>query len=441
LKFLHIMDTIDNKDEECEIIRPASPLTSPLYVAPTPTPSPTPYPSQIVSREPIAATEPLPSIEKWDEFETLNPQVLRGIYNYGFEQPSQIQKTAILPILQGRDVIGQAPSGTGKTGAFTIGALNHVDVTQNTTQIMILAPTHELVKQITTVVRSIGNCMEGLVVKTVVGGTSILEDVASLRNVVPHVVVGSVGRVFDMIRRKHLRVHNLKLFIMDEADEMLSRGFKDQIYKIFQYLKSDVKVALFSATLPDEILQMSTHFMQNPVKITVEAEKLNLEGIQQYYVALTNDAAKFDTLKDIFGFLTVNQCIIYVNSVNRVVDLYEAMVKDGFSVCSIHSSMPADQRERAFTEFRTGTYRVLISSNVTSRGIDIQQVSTVINFDVPKCVNTYLHRIGRSGRWGRKGLAINFITRQDVGTMKNIERHYKSTIEELPANFTELANR
>ncbi len=376
----------------------------------------------------------LKTYEKWDELD-LKEELLRGIYGYGFESPSQIQKIAIKPILDKKDVIAQAQSGTGKTGTFTISSLQRIDITEKTTQVMILAPTHELVKQIAFVVENIGSAMDGLVVKTLVGGTSVNDDIKQLKENVPHVVVGSTGRVNDMIRRRHLQTNHIKLFILDEADEMLSGGFKEQVYQIFQNLSPEAQIAIFSATLPPYILEMTDKFMNNPVKITMEPEKLNLEGIEQFYLALNDDNEKYDTLKKLFDFLTVNQSIIYVNSVQRVEDLYNAMVADGYSVVSIHSSMKREEREKSFKDFRTGTYRVLISSNVTSRGIDIQQVSIVINFDIPRSVNTYLHRIGRSGRWGRKGTAINFITRQDVGYMKRIESHYKSNIQELPSEF------
>ena len=377
----------------------------------------------------------IPVIEKWEEYH-LKEELLRGIYNYGFENPSQIQKTAIFPFIQGCDVIAQAPSGTGKTGAFTIGTLQQIDTSLRSTQALILAPTHELVSQISMVVKSLGNVMEGLIVKTIVGGTSITDDAAEIRKNVPHVIVGSIGRVYDMIRRRHIKSKSVKILVMDEADEILSRGFRDQIQQLFSHLHSDVQVTLFSATMPPEMLSITEHFMRNPVKITMAAEKLNLEGIHQFYVALADDRTKFDTLKDIFSHLTVNQCIIYVNSVPRVIDLYDAMTKEGFSVGCIHSSMKREDREKSFAEFRTGVHRVLISSNVTARGIDVQQVSTVINFDIPKCVHTYLHRIGRSGRWGRKGIAINFITRQDIGIMRNLESYYKIQIDELPDDFS-----
>jgi translation initiation factor 4A len=373
-------------------------------------------------------------IESWDDL-SLKTDLLRGIYNYGFEHPSNIQKQAIFPILEGREVIAQAQSGCGKTGTFAISSLQLVDVSIKKTQVLIMAPTHELVKQICMVTESIGGSMEGLIVKSIIGGTSIRDESENLKKNVPHIIVGSAGRVYDMIRRNVINVRDIKLFVLDEADEMLSSGFKEQIYNIFQNFNDNVQVALFSATVPDEMIVVANKFMRNPLKIRVEKENLTLSGIQQYFVALQSDSAKYDMLKQIFGHLTVNQSIIYANSVNRVLELYDAMINDGFSVCCIHSAMKKEDREKAFFEFRTGIYRVLISSNVTARGIDIQQVSTVINFDIPSCVHNYLHRIGRSGRWGRKGLAINFITRQDISMLKRIESHYKSDIKELPSNF------
>jgi translation initiation factor 4A len=374
------------------------------------------------------------SIESWDDL-NLKTDLLRGIYNYGFENPSNIQKQAIFPIIQGKEIIAQAQSGCGKTGTFAISSLQIIDVDVNKTQVLIIAPTHELVQQIAMVTQSIGGSMDKLRVKTIVGGTSIREETDDLKKNVPHIIVGSAGRIYDMIRRRAINVYDVKLFVLDEADEMLSRGFKDQIYNIFQYFSDSVQVALFSATVPDEMLIVANKFMRNPETIRVENEKLSLAGIQQYFAALQDDNAKYEMLKQIFGQLSVNQSIIYANSVGRVTDLYDSMIRDGFSVCCIHSSMRKEDREKAFYEFRTGVYRVLISSNVTSRGIDIQQVSTVINFDIPNCVHNYLHRIGRSGRWGRKGLAINFIARQDVSMLKRIESHYKTDIKELPENF------
>ena len=370
----------------------------------------------------------------WDDLE-LNADLLRGIYGYGFEKPSPIQSKAIYPIKEGKDLIAQAQSGTGKTATFTVGALSRIDINDNSNQVLILAPTHELAQQITSVIQGLSAMMVGIRIKTIIGGSSIDDDANEIRENPPHIIVGCPGRVFDMIRRRNINANNLKLVILDEADEMLSSGFKEQIYNIFKYLNKNVQIALFSATLPNNIFSITDKFMRNPVKICIKAESLTLEGIKQYYVALDDDRSKYLTLKDLYQHISVAQCIIYANSVKRVTDLYDAMVEDGFPVCCLHSNMDKSERERAFKDFRCGNARVLISSNVTSRGIDIQQVSVVINFDLPRDIHNYLHRIGRSGRWGRKGTGINFITRRDIGKMKEIESYYATQIQELPGNF------
>jgi translation initiation factor 4A len=389
--------------------------------------------SQVEEKEEKEIKE-IKEIENWDELD-LKTDLLRGIYAYGFEKPSGIQKRAIPHIIKGKDTIGQAQSGMGKTGTFSISTLQSIDLTLDKTQALILAPTHELATQIFTVMKALGSMMDGLIVKTLIGGTSIQDDAKQIQNSTPHIVIGTTGRVYDMIRRKYLNTQYIKLFILDEADEMLSQGFKEHIYNIFQYFNSNIQVALFSATMPDDILELSSKFMRNPIQIIMKTEELNLECIKQYYVALPNDHSKYDTLKDLFATVTVSQVIIYCNSVKRVSDLYQAMIEEGFSVCHVHSSMDKSQRDKEFSAFKSGSYRVLISTNLTARGIDIQQVSTVINFDIPNCPHTYLHRIGRSGRWGRKGMAINFVTRWDIASMRKIEEHYKIQIEELPENY------
>ena len=372
-------------------------------------------------------------INTWDDLE-LSPDLLRGIYAYGFENPSPIQKKAIKPIVMKRDVIAQAQSGTGKTATFTIGALSNVDVTNNSTQALVLSPTKELTIQTAKVFEGIGSMTKGLRVQSAFGGSAVDEGSSFSSKNVPHVICGCPGRVFDMMRRDRISSHKIKIVVLDEADELLSSGFKEQVYNIFQYLSPDVQVVLVSATLPESMSGVIDKIMRNPIKISVKREMLTLEGIAQYYIAVDDDRQKYLTLKDLFSFLSVSQCIIYCNSVKRVQDLYEAMKEDAFPVCRLHSGMDKTERAAAFSEFKSGASRVLISSNVTARGIDVQQVSIVINFDIPKCVNTYLHRIGRSGRWGRKGVGINFITRRDISKLKEIETHYSTQISEMPAN-------
>ena len=375
--------------------------------------------------------------DKWEDLEgVISEELMRGIYAYGFDTPSLIQRKALLTIFDKKDIIAQAQSGTGKTGVFTIGVLQKVDTEVNKTQAMILAPTRELAKQIYDVITSIGSMIKNIRFHLLIGGTSTDEDAHQLKTIMPHIIVGCPGRVYDMMRRNHINSKDINLLVLDEADEMLSVGFKDQIYNIFQYLSADIQVGLFSATMPNELQSLTDKFMRNPVRILVKSEMLTLEGIKQYYVALNDDNQKYATLKDIFNIISMSQCIIYCNSIKRVMDLTDAMINDGFPVCCIHSNMDKSKRDEAYTDFKAGKHRVLISSNVTSRGIDVQQVRTVLNFDLPKCIFNYLHRIGRSGRWGRKGTAINFVTRWDIKTMKDIERHYHTIVDELPSNIT-----
>jgi translation initiation factor 4A len=370
-------------------------------------------------------------IQSWDDL-NLNPKILRGIFAYGFEKPSPIQQKAIKPLIMGKDIIAQAQSGTGKTATFTIGALANVDVTNNVTQVLVLSPTRELTTQTAKVFSSLGEMMDGLRVQVLFGGSSVEEHSSFSNKNVPHVICGCTGRVYDMLRRDKITLKTLKLVILDEADEMLSSGFKEQVYNIFQYFNNNIQVALFSATLPPSVYPIINKIMRNPVRISVKREMLTLEGIRQFYIAVDDDRQKYATLKNLFSFLSVSQCIIYCNSVKRVADLFDAMKEDEFPVCCIHSNMEKSDRDAAFNDFRNGKSRVMISSNVTSRGIDIQQVSIVINFDLPKCVHNYLHRIGRSGRWGRKGVGINFITRRDIIKMKEIEGHYSCQVVEMP---------
>jgi translation initiation factor 4A len=377
---------------------------------------------------------PPTEIKSWDELD-IDATLLRGIYSAGFEKPSPVQRKAIKPIIDGKDIIAQAQSGTGKTATFSIGALSKVDTSSNTVQILILAPTRELSKQHSEVIAQLGSAMSGLKILNLVGGGSVDDDAYQLKSNTPQIITGCPGRVYDMLRRNYISGKTIKLVILDEADELLSTGFKEQVYDIFQHFKTDIQVALFSATMPHGMNTITDKFMRNPVNIKVKAEQLTLEGIAQYFVAIEDDQQKYGTLKDLYKIISVSQCMIYCNSVKRVIDLYAAMVEDQFAVCCMHSEMTKQERDTSFTEFKNGKHRVMISSNVTARGIDIQQISIVINFDLPKDVHTYLHRIGRSGRWGRKGVGINMITRRDISKMKEIEQYYSTQIIEMPGDF------
>ena len=337
-------------------------------------------------------TKNVKTFESWDDdVVTLNRHLLRGIYSYGFEKPSPIQKKSVIPMCDRVDLIAQAQSGTGKTGAFTVGTLQNVDSKLEATQALILSPTRELATQNFNVCKSIGQFMK-MTIKLMIGGTSTEQDRDDLKTNVPHIIVATPGRLFDMLRRGYIKNDNIKLMVLDEADEMLSSGFKEQVYNIFQYMPSDIQVCLFSATMPPEVHALTDKFMRNPTKILVENDQLTLRGIQQYKILVENDHQKYGTMKDIFSSVAISQCIIYCNSVRRVQDLKDAMVQDGYPVICIHSNMPVEERKKNFLEFKSGKARVLVSSDITARGIDVQQVSVVINFDLCNNIHTYPHR-------------------------------------------------
>ena len=369
----------------------------------------------------------------WDDVD-LKTDLLRGIFAYGFEEPSTIQKKSILHFMEKKDLIAQSQSGTGKTGAFVVGLLQNLKK-ENETQVLIMAPVRELAKQITGVINSLGKFMD---VSTIclIGGRSTEKDIEQLKKKNIQIVIGTPGRIYDMLRRKHLKTNNIDCIIIDEADEMLSSGFKEQVYNIFQYMNDDTQVCLFSATMPEELHELSNRFMRHPTKILIKQEELTLQGIAQFYIGLDNDEHKYATLKDLFGGMSMCQVIIYCNSIRRVDDLYEAMKHDSFPVEKIHGGMKEDDRQKTYMAFKSGDCRVLISTDLLARGIDIQQVSIIINFDVPKSVHTYLHRIGRSGRWGRKGVGINFTTRRDFMNLTRIKEYYSTEIKELPSDYS-----
>jgi len=378
----------------------------------------------------------------WDEvvdnFDnmSLKAELLRGIYAYGFERPSAIQQRAIVPVVKGHDVIAQAQSGTGKTATFSISILEKLDSSKRGTQALILAPTRELAQQIQKVVVALGDYMN-VECMACVGGTNVREDMAKLQEGV-HVVVGTPGRVFDMINRRALKTDSIKIFCLDEADEMLSRGFTDQIYEVFQLLPQDIQVVLLSATMPSDVLEVTKKFMRDPIRILVKRDELTLEGIKQFYIAVEKEEWKLDTLCDLYETVTITQAVIFCNTRRKVDWLTEKMHAREFTVSAMHGDMEQKQREVLMKEFRSGSSRVLITTDLLARGIDVQQVSLVINYDLPTNRENYIHRIGRGGRFGRKGVAINFVTTEDVRMLRDIEQFYNTQIDEMPLNVADL---
>ncbi|KAI9496443.1 ATP-dependent RNA helicase eIF4A [Zychaea mexicana] len=396
-----------------------------------------------MSNEPLQELNDHEIESNWEEvvdnFDNMNltTELLRGVYAYGFERPSAIQQRAIMPVIKGHDVIAQAQSGTGKTATFSISILQSIDVNIKETQALILAPTRELALQIQKVVLALGDFM-GIECHACIGGTNVREDIAKLQSGC-HVVVGTPGRVFDMINnRRAFKTDSVKMFVLDEADEMLSRGFKEQIYDVFQLLPGSTQVVLLSATMPSDVLEVTTKFMREPVRILVKRDELTLEGIKQFYIAVDKEEWKLDTLCDLYETVTITQAVIFCNTRRKVDWLTDKLHAREFTVSAMHGDMDQAQRDVIMKEFRSGSSRVLITTDLLARGIDVQQVSLVINYDLPSNRENYIHRIGRGGRFGRKGVAINFVTGEDVRMMRDIEQFYNTQIEEMPMNVADL---
>jgi ATP-dependent RNA helicase len=270
-----------------------------------------------------------------------------------------------------------------------------------------------------------------------IGGKSVGEDLRALQAGV-HVVSGTPGRVFDMVKRQALDLRHVKVLVIDEADEMLGMGFKEQLFDIYRHLPPRCQVVVVSATLPPNVLEVAEKFMTNPVKILVKRDELTLEGIRQYFVAVEREEWKFDTLCDLYDSLTITQAVIFCNTKVKVDWLARKMREANFTVAAMHGGMPQRERDQIMRDFRAGKSRVLIATDIWGRGIDVQQVSLVINYDLPDSRESYLHRIGRSGRFGRRGVAINFVTEADVRVLHDIEQFYGTSIQEMPANIGDI---
>jgi len=384
------------------------------------------------------------TIQSFDYMD-LDDKLLRGIYAYGFEKPSPIQQKSIVSVAKGIDVIGQAQSGTGKTGAFSIGLLQRLcnlqkDKDTNNNRLckaVIISPTRDLSEQIASVIEGISSYMDLKCVKCI-GGSDWKENVRDLRGGAD-IVIGTPGRIHDMLQRKALPGYNVEIFILDEADEMLDiRGFQDKVYDILQLINSETQICLFSATMPKTVLELTEKFMRNPVSILVKNEQLTLEGIRQFYVAVQQEDWKLDTICDLYKTISITSCVIFCNTRRKVEWVTNEMRRRDYAVEATHGSLPPLERTEILKRFRKGDCRVLVTTDLLARGIDVQHVSVVINYDLPTNLENYLHRIGRSGRYGRKGLAINFVRNEDIQLLKDIERYYDTHVEELPSDIESL---
>ena len=371
--------------------------------------------------------------EKFDDMD-LPAELLRGIYAYGFEKPSNIQKKAIKPIADGHDILAQANSGTGKTGSFVIGSLARVDISLQKVQVLCMAPTRELAQQIHFVASSLGGMM-GLKIYAAMGKTPVRDDVRALERGV-HFLVGTPGRIYDLMNRKAFTTEHIRVIIVDEADQMLEDRFREQLqYILAMGFPSTTRCALFSATMNPSVVEFAEGLLVNPVRILVPPEEVSLKGIRQFRVDLEREEWKFEVLLDLYKNLNIAQGLIYCNKRQKAEWLAEKMTNAGFPITCIHGDMDVKDRMDRMTSFRKGETRVLISTDLLARGIDVQQVSLVINYELPTQMDNYIHRIGRSGRFGRKGTSINLISNEDKRLMKDIEDHYAITVEQLPEDL------
>jgi translation initiation factor 4A len=368
----------------------------------------------------------------------LNDELIRGIYSYGFESPSKIQKMAIVPMSKHTDILAQSQSGTGKTGAFTIGSLSVIDTSVKAPQVLVICPTRELSQQTERVSRALGNYM-GLKVLSATGGNQLRGDISALK-AGAQFIVGTPGRIFDLIRRGDLIVDYIKYVILDEADQMLEDLFAEQIKAILDNkFPSYTRLALFSATMPDNVLEIAENYLNNPVRILLPPDEVTLDGIKQYYVSCEREDWKLPILLDLYQQIAVNQALIYVNKRQKAEWLAKQLSAQGFTLEYIHGEMEVGERKKRMEDFRSGQVRVLISTDLLARGIDVQQVSLVVNYELPVQRENYVHRIGRSGRYGKKGVAINLVYGDELNTIKEIEKHYSTTISELPEDLSSLS--
>lgn len=380
------------------------------------------------------------NLQVYDSFDEMGLQdnLIRGVYSYGFENPSKIQKIAIVPMSKHTDILAQSQSGTGKTGAFTIGALSVVDISIKAPQVLVICPTRELSQQTERVARALGNYMD-LKVLSATGGNQLRSDISALK-AGAQFVVGTPGRIYDLIRRGDLSVDNIKYVILDEADQMLEDLFAEQIKAILDNkYPSTTRLALFSATMPQNVLEVAESYLNNPVRILLPPDEVTLDGIKQFYIGLDREDWKLPTLLDLYQQIAVNQALIYVNKRQKAEWLAKQLASQGFTLEYIHGEMDVAERKKRMEDFRSGQVRVLISTDLLARGIDVQQVSLVVNYELPIQRENYVHRIGRSGRYGKKGVAINLVYGDELNTLKEIEKHYSTSIQELPEDLAALS--
>ena len=361
----------------------------------------------------------------------LNENLVKGIYLHGFTQPSLIQINGIESINTGKDCLLQSQSGTGKTATYLLGVLNRIEINSKN-QCIILTPTRELAEQVYEVAVKLSKMTEITIQKSV-GGTNIKYSQDDLRT--SNLIIGTLGRIHHMITDKIISIHSLRILVLDEADEILTDGITDKLNFIFEKIPSGIQSILISATLNTNVFAVSKKILHDPIKILLKNSEVAVELISQFYIEVDTEDLKFDTIMDLYGITSTAQTIIFCNTIRKVEWLKENLEKNNFTITCIHSKMNQQERDNIVKEFREGKTRLLLTTDLLSRGIDIPDVNLVVNYDLPANKETYIHRIGRCGRFGKKGVSISLVKVDDQFDIKNLQRMkqiYKINIKEMP---------
>ena len=369
----------------------------------------------------------------------IKEDILKGVYLYGFKNPSPIQINGIKAISTNNDCLLQSQSGTGKTGTYLLGVLNKID-TKKRCQVVILVPTRELAVQVTNVCKKFIKYTK-IIMNSCIGGTNISDNIYYLKK--SHIIIGTPGRIEHMIKLKHININNLKTIILDEADTMLSFGFRENIYDILKYIKHDIQKCLLSATMPKMILDISKELMNNPIKVLLKKKDVSVKEIKQYYLDTEIEDYKFDILLDLYQLISTSQTIIFCNTIRKVMWISKNLEERNYPITVIHGKMCQEERNKTINDFRTGATRLLLTTDLLARGIDIPQVNLIINYDMPYDKTTYIHRIGRSGRFGKLGVSITFVKFEEGSDKKlydKLKYYYKMDINELPENISDYLN-
>jgi len=364
----------------------------------------------------------------------LKPEVLRAIGDCGFEHPSEVQHECIPQAVLGMDVLCQGKAGMGKTAVFVLATLQQIEPVDGQVSVLVMCHTRELAFQISKEYERFSKYMSGIKTGVFFGGLAITKDEQVLKSNCPHIVVGTPGRILALVRSKKLDLKNLKHFILDECDKMLEQlDMRRDVQEIFRATPHEKQVMMFSATLSKDIRPVCKKFMQDPMEVYVDDEaKLTLHGLQQHYVKL-KDSEKNRKLFELLDALEFNQVVIFVKSVQRCVALAQLLIEQNFPAIAIHRGMNQEERLSRYQQFKDFQKRILVATNLFGRGMDIERVNIVFNYDMPEDTDTYLHRVARAGRFGTKGLAITFVSDEaDAKTLNEVQDRFEVDISELP---------